>query len=285
MYEAYYGLEEKPFTILPDPDFMYWGRTHKLAYTMLEYGLFNLAGITVITGEIGCGKTTLLRHLLNEHEEDVTIGLLTNTHEASTDLLGWVLLSFGQDYSGDSKVEKFERLQAFFIDEYAAGRRVVLIIDEAQNLSVSVLEELRMLSNINSGKDVVLQLILVGQPQLKTLLQRPELVQFAQRVASDFHIKPLALNDVAGYIKARLNAAGRTRMLFAADAIELIANYSRGIPRLINVLCDTCLVYGMADGSKRISRTIVENVLRDKADFGVFDVQARKTAYEEEPTA
>lgn len=285
MYEAYYGLEEKPFTILPDPDFMYWGRTHKLAYTMLEYGLFNLAGITVITGEIGCGKTTLLRHLLNEHEEDVSIGLLTNTHEASNDLLGWVLLSFGQDYSGDSKVEKFERLQAFFISEYAAGRRVVLIIDEAQNLSISVLEELRMLSNINSGKDLVLQLILVGQPQLKTLLQRPELVQFAQRVASDFHIKPLAQVDVAGYIKSRLKAAGRTRMLFVPEAVEMIASYSRGIPRLINVLCDTCLVYGMADGSKRISKTIVENVLRDKADFGVFDVHARKTAYEEEPTA
>ncbi|MEM6537324.1 MAG: AAA family ATPase [Pseudomonadota bacterium] len=244
---------------------------------MLEYALLYQAGVSVITGEIGCGKTTLVRHLLDQHGDDVTLGLLSNTHEASEDLLGWVLLAFGIDYSG-TKVEKFERFQNFLINEYANGNRIVLIIDEAQNLGLKVLEELRLLTNINSGKDLLLQIVLVGQPQLKTLLQKPSLVQFAQRVAADFHIQPLVEEDVEDYIAARLKIAGRDTPLFTKEAITPIFQYTKGIPRLINLLCDMCLVYGLVEDADLVTDDIVETVLRDKRDYGVFDTDSQKTA-------
>ncbi|MEM6681574.1 MAG: AAA family ATPase [Pseudomonadota bacterium] len=281
MYEAFYGLQKKPFTILPDPGFLYWGRVHTLAYSMLEYGLFNQAGVTVITGEIGCGKTTLLRHLLEQHADETTIGLLSNTHEAASDLLGWVLYSFGLQYDGLSKVAKFEVFQQFLIDEYAAGRRVVLVIDEAQNLGLAVLEELRLFTNINQGSDVLLQLVLVGQPQLKTLLQKPSLVQFAQRVTSDFHIKPFSREEVGGYVAARLKHAGREDPLFLPEALDHVYEYSRGVPRLINSLCDMCLLYGSVESAEQITGELVESVLKDKSEFGVFDVDADKLAPDE----
>jgi len=281
MYEAFYGLDKKPFTILPDPTFLYWGRVHTLAYSMLEYGLFNQAGVTVITGEIGCGKTTLLRHLLDQHADETTIGLLSNTHEAASDLLSWVLYSFGLQHDDSSKVGQFERFQQFLIDEYAAGRRVVLVIDEAQNLGLSVLEELRLFTNINAGSDVLLQLVLVGQPQLKMLLQKPSLVQFAQRVTSDFHIKPFSQEEVGAYIQARLEHAGRSEPLFENGAVAKVFEYSRGVPRLINSLCDLCMLYGSVEQSPKITQEIVESVLKDKSDFGVFDVDADKLAPED----
>ena len=164
MYEKFFGLAEKPFSIQPDPSFLYWGRTHRLAYAMLEYGVLNHAGISVVTGDIGCGKTTLVHRLLDQLSETHTVALLSNIQDGRGDLLSWVLMGFGQPFSGASHVELFSQLQSFFISEYAKGRRIVLIIDEAQNLSMEMLEEIRMLSNINAGKDQLLQLILVDQP-------------------------------------------------------------------------------------------------------------------------
>ena len=187
MYEQFFGLSEKPFSIQPDPSFLYWGRTHRLAYAMLEYGVLNHAGISVITGEVGCGKTTLVHRLLDQLADTHTVALLSNVQEGRGDLLSWVLMSFGQPFTDTSHVALFSQLQTFFIGEYAKGKRIVMIIDEAQNLSMDMLEELRLLSNINAGKDQLLQLILVGQPQLKDVLNRPELLQLTQRVGSDFH--------------------------------------------------------------------------------------------------
>jgi len=268
MYEEFYGLESKPFSIQPDPEFIYWGRTHSLAYAMLEYGVMNHAGFTVITGEIGCGKTTLIRHLLNKLEEDYTVGLVSNIQGGN--LLEWVLSAFDQPYESSSAVALHDQLQKFLIEQYSYGKRTILIVDEAQNLGPKLLEQLRLLSNINADNDQLLQLILVGQPQLKALLQSPELAQFAQRVASDFHLIALTQADVKEYIDHRLEVAGRHEGLFTDLACERIYEASRGIPRIINILCDTCMVYGFAQVSEQIDSSIVDEVIQDKKEHGVF---------------
>jgi type II secretory pathway predicted ATPase ExeA len=270
MYEAFYGLTENPFSILPDPAFLHLATRHKMAYSMLEYGVEHCAGFTVITGDVGCGKTTLIRHLLNNLGEDVTVGLISNTHKEIGELLKWVLLSFDQAYDATDKVALFDQLQRFLIDEYGKGRRIVLIIDEAQNLAASTMEELRMLSNINADKHQLLHLVMVGQPQLKALLRRPDLEQFAQRVSADFHIGPLRADEVPDYVHHRLAVAGREAVLFDDEALEKIAQATRGVPRKINILCDTALVYGFSLEALTISSEIVDEVLRDKAQYGVL---------------
>ncbi len=270
MYEEFYGLSEKPFSIQPDPSFLYWGRGHRLAYAMLEYGVVNQAGISVITGEVGCGKTTLIHRLLDQLSDTHTVALLSNIQSGRGELLSWVLMGFGEPYAGKTHVEMFAQLQSFFIREYAKGKRVVLIIDEAQNLSVDMLEELRMLSNINAGKDQLLQLILVGQPQLKDLLSRPDMLQLAQRIGSDFHLTPLSREEVHGYIETRLTIAGARRDIFSPKAMDAIAEQSRGVPRVINIIADTALVYAFSAHDATVSEDVVRTVIRDKLDYGVF---------------
>ena len=207
MYEAFYGLKEKPFSILPDPDLIYWGRMHSMAFTMLEFGVMNNAGFTVITGEIGSGKTTLVRHLLKMLNPNITTGLISNSPQGRQELLQWILMSLGQPFEG-TYPELFKKFQDFLYGQFATSRRTILIIDEAQNLEPEALEHLRMLSNINADKYQILQVILVGQPQLRDLLLDPKLHQFAQRISSDFHLKPLDDVDVAKYIDFRLKAVG-----------------------------------------------------------------------------
>lgn len=270
MYEAFYGLKEKPFSIQPDPDFLYFGRRHTYAYAMMEFGIKNGAGFSVLSGEIGCGKTTLIRHLLNDLAPSHAVGLVYNTHRDIVNLLEWIMLAFGLPYEGMSRVALYEAFQHFLIEQHGLGKRVLLIIDEAQNLNPDALESLRMLSNINADKHQLLQIILVGQPQLKSMLTRPDLQQFAQRVAVDFHIKPLDASEVANYIQHRLAIAGRETPLFTAAACARIAEVSHGVPRSINILCDTALVYGFAAESARIGLTLIEEVLKDKAEFGAL---------------
>lgn len=270
VYESFYGLREKPFSIQPDPDFLYMGKRHSLAYTMLEYAIHNRAGFTVICGEIGCGKTTLIRRLLNELGKNVKVGLVTNTHPDLADLTEWIMLAFGQPYDGLSPVARYDAFQRFLISEYSKKNRVVLIVDEAQNVNPAAMESLRMLSNINADKDQLLQVILVGQPQLRTLLQRPELQQFAQRVAADFYISPLNSVEVGDYIDHRLKVAGRERQLFSPLATAKIAKAAHGIPRSINILCDTVLVYGFAAEARLIDVHLVDEVLNDRSQYGVL---------------
>ena len=268
MYETFYGFKEKPFSILPDPGFLFFSSVHSSAYAMLEYGVMNHAGFTVITGEIGCGKTTLIRHLLNQLGSDVRVGLISNAQEDFGELMQWVLMAFDLDFHGASKVELFDRFQKFLIAEYASGRRTILIIDEAQNLQPRTLEELRMLSNINADKDQLLQLILVGQPNLRDLLSRPELVQFSQRISSDFHLNPLTLNDTTRYIRHRLKIAGRDQPLFTNSACDLLHRAARGVPRVVNILADTALVYAYADTAPVVDRKLVLAVIKDKVRAG-----------------
>ena len=269
MYEAYYGLREKPFSILPDPELIYWCANHRLAFAMLEFGVMNNAGFTVITGEIGSGKTTLVRYLLRRLDPRVVVGLMSNTPQGHAGLLQWVMMSLGQPYD-DPYPRLFNRFQHFLQNEFARGRRTILIVDEAQNLGVEALEELRMLSNINADKKQFLQIILVGQPQLKDMLRTPQLLQFAQRISSDFHLKPLGTSDVVNYINFRLQAVGCQYQLFTDDACRMIASASRGIPRTINILCDTALVYGFAADASEIGTELVTMVLENKQEYGVL---------------
>ena len=268
MYETFYSFREKPFSLLPDPAFLFLARQHSTALAVLEYGLVNQAGFTVVTGEIGCGKTTLIRHVLNSLGQDITVGLLSNTQRG--ELLQWVLMAFGLDYRGKEKVALYETFLEFIIDEYAKNRRTVLIIDEAQNLGVDALEELRMLSNVNADKDQVLQLILVGQPELRATLSRPTLIQFAQRVAVDYFLVPLESEQIGSYIRHRLEIAGGDPALFKPEACQLVYHHSEGIPRLINLLCDTALVYGYAAGKQKIDVELVREVVQDKAGSLLF---------------
>ena len=270
MYESFYGLKEKPFSIQPDPAFLYMGKRHSLAYTMLEYAIVNRAGFTVICGDIGCGKTTLIRRLLNELEDEVKVGVVTNTHPNLTDLTEWIMLAFDQPYDGLSPIARYDAFQRFLISEYGKNHRVVLIVDEAQNLSSAAMESLRMLSNINADKDQLLQVVLVGQPQLRDLLRRPELQQFAQRVAADFFISPLNSVEVGDYIEHRLKVAGRERQLFSPFATAKIAKATHGIPRSINILCDMALVYGFAAEARVIDVEVVDEVLHDRSEYGVL---------------
>jgi len=278
MYETFYGFREKPFSILPDPAFLYPSRKHSMALDLLEYGLMNQAGFNVITGEIGTGKTTLVRYVLGKLERDVTVGLISNTHRSFGELLQWILFAFRLEHRGKEKVEMFQDFLDFLIQQYAENKRTLLIVDEAQNMSADTLEELRMLSNVNADKDQVLQVILVGQAGLRDTLRRPEMEQFAQRIAVDYHLEPLDLQETHAYIRHRIKVAGGDSIrLFAPAAREAIYEHSRGIPRLINLLCDTALVYGFAEQKSQIDAQVVNEVARDKRKGGIFPSQEKKT--------
>jgi general secretion pathway protein A len=269
MYEEFYGLREKPFSILPDPDLIYWGKNHRLALAMLEFGVRNSAGFAGITGEIGSGKTTLLRYLLRRLDPQIVVGLMASTPQRGTGLLHWVMMSLNQPFEG-SYAQLYKMFHQFLYEQHARGRRTILIVDAAQNLGVEALEELRMLSNINADKDQFLQIILLGQPQLKDMLRTPELLQFAQRVSSDYHLKPLMTSEVVEYINFRLRAVGSKSPLFSAEACQLIAQASGGIPRTINILCDTALVYGFGTQASQITSRLVRMVIQDKQEYGVL---------------
>ena len=272
MYETFYKLREKPFTLLPDPGFLFLSKKHRMALTLLEYGLMNHAGFTVISGDIGAGKTTLIRHLLDHMDREHTVGLITNTHRSFGELLQWILLAFNLDYTNLDKVGMYRRFIDFIIDEYAQNRRVVLIVDEAQNMAAETLEELRMLSNVNADKDQALQVILVGQRELRDTLRRPDLVQFAQRISVDYHLEPLSEEETVGYIRHRIEVAGGNPLLFEEEACRAVHRYSNGVPRLINLLCDTSLVYGYAEQLERIGSTLVTDVAREKQQGGIFPI-------------
>ena len=269
MYEEFYHLTEKPFTLSPDPSFLYLGKSHRRAMNILEYGVESDAGITVISGEVGTGKTTLVRNLFAELGDDVTVGLITNTQRNFGDLLKWVLLSYDIQTDESDHVRLYQMLVEFVTQEFRQGRRVLLIIDEAQNLSRDALEDIRMLTNINVDKDLVLQLILVGQPELIEMLRKKELRQFAQRVSADFLLQPLTFRETEKYIKHRINVAGGDENLFAQTAFATVYYHSGGIPRVINTICDMALVYGFADEAPRIRKEIILDAIKDRKVGGL----------------
>ncbi|MEY8199934.1 MAG: AAA family ATPase [Colwellia sp.] len=264
MYTEHFGLKHKPFNQVPDPDFLYLSPNHKKALTMLEYGVLSHAGFTVVTGEIGAGKTTLIRALLKKMTADCIVGLINNTHESFGDLMTWVLDALEIESAAIDNAGRYRDYINFVIEKHAEGKRVVLIIDEAQNLSVKSLEELRLLSNVNIDSDIFLQLILTGQPELIDKLNSPELEQFAQRIGVEFHLKALDFEETQKYIVHRLHKAGATVSIFSHEACAAIFCYSEGVPRRINNLCDFAMVYAFADDIKNIKIKTILYMMEDK---------------------
>ena len=269
MYEEFYQFNERPFTLAPDPSFLYLGKSHSRAMDILEYGIVSDAGITVISGEVGTGKTTVVRNLLDQLDENFTVGMITNTQKSFGDLIKWVLLSYDINTDESDHIKLYQKFVEFITKEHRAGRRVILIIDEAQNLGMDALEDIRMLTNINVDKTLVLQLVLVGQPELVELLRQKELRQFAQRVSADYFLEPLTFRETENYIKHRISVAGGDDNLFRQTAYATVYYHSGGIPRVINTICDMSLVYGFADEAPRISKEIVLDAIRDRKVGGL----------------
>lgn len=263
-YLEHFGLDERPFTLLPDPDFLFWSSIHRRAYTVLEYGILSRAPITLLTGEVGAGKTTLLQNLLKSVSPDVTIALVSNAQGGRGELARWVLNALDQRVPVDATyVDMFHQLEEFLLAEYASGRRVLLVFDEAQHLSFEGLEELRMLTNVNSNKDELLQLVLVGQPELRDMVRRPDLKQFAQRIVATFHLPPMDADTVYAYIQHRMRVAGGTGFEIKRDASDLVSQVTSGVPRLVNQLCDISLLYAWTMNRKTVQEKTVEMVLNE----------------------
>ena len=271
MYESFYGLKEKPFNITPDPDYLYMSQIHDDAYMHLQYALNENKGFVVITGEIGSGKTTLINFLLKNIRQDIHVGLINHASVGPTEFIGMVCQELELDTEGMGKGEMVHAVYQFLLRQFRQRKRVALIVDEAQNLPLETIEEIRMLSNLDTEKYHLLQMILVGQPELRAKLQRDELKQFAQRVTVHSHLRALDREEVGQYIQHRLKvAAAKNVGIFDKDAIDAIFRHSRGIPRRINVLCDWALLYGYADDINVIDGKVIEEVVREKKAAGFF---------------
>jgi putative secretion ATPase (PEP-CTERM system associated) len=268
MYEAFYGLASKPFQLNPDPAFYYGSKQHQRAKAYLDYGVMRNEGFIVITGEIGAGKTTILRGLLDSlSSSNVVVGQLVTTQLDAEDTLRMVGAAFGFRVKDVPKSELLITLEAFLISQASQGKRCLLVVDEAQNLTPRAVEELRMLSNYQLGTQSLLQSFLVGQPEFREILQRPEMEQFRQRVAATCHLGPLDLEDTRGYIEHRLKCAGANgKPEFGEGTFEAIFEASGGVPRRINSVCDRLLLLGFLQERTRLEADDVAQVVRDFAD-------------------
>ena len=271
MYERFYQLRERPFALSPDPEYLYPSRVHQEALDYLRYGLESLAGFLVITGEIGSGKTTLLQTVLCNLDSHTTVARVVNTMLEPRELLETIMLDFGLEVSGRSKPVLLRDLAQFLVDQRLAGRMVLVVIDEAQNLSLAALEELRMLSNLETEKSKLLQVVLVGQPTLREKLGAPELEQLRQRITVSYHLAPLDADDTHKYINHRLRrAAVGAPLEFPREATGLIHTRSRGVPRIVNIICDAALVFGYAEERRQIDRGLIDEVLAELETTGVL---------------
>ena len=266
MYAAFYGLEEEPFNITPDPRFLYLNNTYQEALAALGYGIQARKGFLSLIGEAGTGKTTLLRHLLDTLDPSVRTVLLMNPTVSFDEILEYILIELGIPTEATGKLGRFHRLNEFLIEHARAGGNVALLIDEAQDLDASVLEQLRLLSNLETAREKILQILFAGQPELETKFANPALRQLRQRVTLRVRLRPLAPAEVAAYVRTRLERAGATDLaLFAEPALERVAALSHGIPRVINVLCDAALLTAFATGAKQVTPAVIDEAWRDYA--------------------
>ncbi|MEO8314137.1 MAG: AAA family ATPase, partial [Pseudomonadota bacterium] len=264
MYTEMFKLRELPFRLSPDPEFLYLSKNHSRAKAYMESTVWFTDGFVVITGEIGAGKTTLIETFLRELEKDVVVAQINQTQVSAVEFLQAVLVQFGFTPFKMKKAELISTLNTFLIEQYAAGRKVLLIIDEAQNLSMRTLEEVRMLSGVETTKDKVLRIILAGQPELNAKLDSPELVQLAQRVRLRFHLTALSPDDTKSYILHRLEVAGSGgRSIFADDCFPVIGRYSGGVPRLVNTLCETAMMAAFASDRDHVQLEDVNAALEE----------------------
>ena len=273
MYEEFYAMQEKPFDLLPDPDFLYMSSGHDTAYTHLKYAIQENKGFVVISGEIGCGKTTLINYLLRQLPEDLQVGVISHTDVNPELFFKLICRKFELSHEGLDKGEMIAIFQDFLISSRLENKRVTLIIDEAQNLPDKTIEEIRMLSNLEAEKEHLVQIILVGQPELRQKLRQPHLEQFIQRVTVHYHLDKLTEEEVKEYIRHRLHVAGcpTYATLFSDSANSTIWKASHGIPRMINYICDMALVHGYADGMATIDENIIEAVLTSRRDSVLFN--------------
>lgn len=257
MYKEYFGLEELPFSIAPDPRYLYMSEQHREALAHLVYGISSDGGFVLLTGEVGTGKTTVCRCLLEQIPENTEIAFVLNPKLTVEELLATICDEFGVSYpEGNTSIKVFvDLINLFLLDALSKGRKTVLIIDEAQNLSADVLEQLRLLTNLETNQRKLLQIILLGQPELREMLSRPELRQLAQRVIARYHLGPLSKKDTSAYITHRLSIAGLRDTLFPASTVNRIFRLSAGVPRLINVLCDRALLGAFTQGHSRVNKT------------------------------
>lgn len=264
MYESFFKLRTKPFDLLPDPKFIFLSKSHKKALTYLDYGIRERSGFILLTGEVGSGKTTLIRDLLAKHYERAVLSKIFNTRVTSEQLVAMINDDFGLATQGKDKVSLIHDLNSFLVEQYALGNQPILIIDEAQNLATDLLEEVRMLSNLEASDSKLLQIILVGQPELRETLSSPELRQLRQRININCHLQALNREEVEQYIIHRLNVAGNaSAVIFSPESLDAVFSYSRGIPRLINIICDFLLLSAFADEADRISTDMVQDVVAD----------------------
>lgn len=266
MYCQYYGLSDRPFNVTADPAFFYASRKHDEALSHLLYGITQRKGIMCLTGEVGTGKTTVCRYLLAQLSrlgKEVKTALILNTHYSDVELLEAIVRDFGINAPQSAMLPLLSSLNAFLLRESAAGNNVVLIIDEAQGLSREQLEQVRLLSNLETEKDKLLQIILVGQPELNAVLENYSLRQLNQRIVVRYHISPLNKDEIREYIAHRLRVANSQRLTFSDDALEAVAEFSLGTPRLVNILCDRALLAGFVAQTDRIDSPIIERSLAE----------------------
>ncbi|MEM6650100.1 MAG: AAA family ATPase [Pseudomonadota bacterium] len=272
MYETHFKLRRKPFASYPEPEMMFWAEGHKMARTMLVYGLTATSGIVVITGEIGSGKTTLLTHIINQDRSGHILGRLNGAVGLTDDVAAWILFGFGMEAHGASPTENLRRLRDFLNKAQSKKRKAVLFIDEAQLLPEAAIEEVRLLSDMQLNGAPVLQLVLLGQPELANKLNQPSLLQFRQRIVSHYHLKAFTTEETEEYVLSRLQKAGGHPDLITPDAIKVIHERTDGVPRRINILCDTAFVYAFAQGDTQVTLETLDKVVEDRSQHGLLEI-------------
>ncbi|MCW9055062.1 MAG: AAA family ATPase [Gammaproteobacteria bacterium] len=263
MYIDYFGLKDYPFRITPDTDYLFMSLPHSRAKAYMDYAIFNREGFVVITGEIGSGKTTLIQKLIGELDDNVLVAKIFQTQLNEEELLQAILIEFGLNPFRAKKVELLNMLNQYLIDSYLNGKQILLIIDDAQNLSKRVLEEITMLSSVETQKEKILHVILVGQPELNNIIESPDMEQLLQRVSLRYHVRSLAKDETKQYVDYRLGVAGLSKSIFSNEIYDLLFEYTGGIPRLINTLCDTALTCAFADNLKYIDIQVINTAIKE----------------------
>lgn len=264
MYLEHFGLKEFPFKLTPDTDYLFMSPAHSRAMAYMEYAVFNREGFVVITGEIGSGKTTLVKKLLMELNENIIIAKIFQTQLNETELLQAILVEFGLNPFNAKKVELLNMLNQFLIDQHIEGKQILLVIDDAQNLNKRALEEITMLSGVETQKEKILHVILVGQPELNDKLEAPDMEQLLQRVSLRYHMRALTQSETKQYVIHRLKIAGnKGKKLFVDEIYETIFEFSGGTPRLINTLCDTALTCAFSEDKKKVGSSDFSDVIEE----------------------